>query len=122
MKKIMILFLFVYGILKADNVTFQNHGFIQNNGTINNIQNNYDIEKADADIKIHKLANELIDGQQNPENESKQAVLVGAKKANELNLSLDNKKEKCIEYALSIKLFKVDVKFVRNECDFIFSK
>lgn len=109
-------------VMNADNINVQNSGVINNYGTMNNIQNNYELEKANADVKINQLAGSLASNPKHRDTQTLSAVLEGAKKANQFNIALPEKKEKCVEYSLAIKFWKVDAKLARNECEKIFSK
>ncbi len=118
MKRNLLILLAVTNLLLADS-NINNSGTFNNYGSITNNQvNNNDLEKANFDLKIAKLANKIISS---PNKKNQLAVIVeSAKKANSYNISKEHKLEKCIEYALSIKIFKIDFKLAKNECNKIF--
>jgi len=111
---------FIASLIFADNVNMQNNGTFVNNGTVTNNQGINEKEKAESDLKIAKLATTLMNNPKREDSKTLQAVLNAANKANEFNISKEDKRQKCVEYSLSIGFFKVDAKLAKKECEEIF--
>lgn len=117
------LFCMVFVSMHADTVNVQNSGTINNYGTMNNSQiNKFESDKAKYDARIMRLAGKISENPGSEEQPTLSVVLDAAKKANEFNISGKEKKEKCVEYSLSFKVWKVNLKLARNECKKIFSE
>lgn len=123
MKIKVITVLCISTILFADNSNINNSGTFNNYGQITNTQTNnkYREQALEFDLKIAKLANSLTSQPKN-KRQTINAVIGAAKKVNTFNVSPQVKKDKCIEYALSVKIWKVNFKIARNECNKIFTE
>jgi len=119
LKALLIIFL-TAGALYANN-NISNNGTFINNGTINNKQTNvYEAEKVEFDARINQLASMLIQSS-SKENKKYTPIISAASEVNKFNVDANTKKEKCVEYALSLSFIKVDASFARNECTKIFN-
>lgn len=118
--KILLIMVLVLGTLYA-NDNINNSGTFSNYGTITNNQiNNYDSEKIIFDARIKKLSSQLIQSSNN-ENNKYTPIIAAASEVNKFNVDANIKKEKCIEYALSLSFIKIDASFARKECNKIFN-
>lgn len=121
--KLKILAIIIVGInLLYANNNINNNGTFINNGTINNEQiNNYETEKVEFDARIKQLASKLFQSNSN-ENNKYTSILSAATEVNKFNVDKNTKKEKCVEYAMSLNFIKkIDVSFARKECRKIFN-
>lgn len=115
-------FVVLVSVILFGNNNINNSGSFVNNGTINNTQtNNYEGEKSKFDTRIKQLASQILKNPGAPEQPQISAVISAAKQANEFNISSSEKREKCIEHAISIGLLKVKASFARKECSKIFN-
>lgn len=119
--KILLIIIAGMSLLYANN-NISNNGTFINNGTINNEQiNNYEAEKVEFDARIKQLASKLLQSNSN-ENNKYTSILSAATEANKFDVDKNTKKEKCVEYAMSLNFIKnIDLSFARKECNNIFN-
>jgi len=119
MKRSILIFIIMSSLVSA-NSNINNSGSFINNGTINNIQtNNYESDKAKFDTRIKQLGANIY---HNPKNRDQDSIILSsASEANKFNISSAEKKEKCIENAISVGFIKVGISYARKECTKIFN-
>lgn len=119
MKKSIVIFTVISSLLYA-NSNINNSGSFINNGTINNTQtNNYESEKAKFDTRIKQLGANIYN---NPKNRGQDSIILSsASEANKFNIPSAEKREKCIENAISVGFIKIGISYARKECTKIFN-
>lgn len=120
MKKWIYILLIGSSLLYANNNIDNSGGSFINNGIINNTQtNNYEGEKAKFDTRIAQFSSETLNNSKN--NIENSIILSSASRANNYNISIEEKREKCIEHAVSVSFIKIDIGYARKECTKIFN-
>ncbi len=111
--------LFVTITAWADSISMQNGGTFSNTSAVaDNLA--YKKEKAESAMKIAKLEIAATSSQRRKDFLTIQAVTNAAKKANALDISKADKRQKCIRKSLSFGWIQVDTKLAKKECEEIF--
>jgi len=121
MNKEIIIGIILSSIIANANSNINNSGSFVNNGTINKKQsNNYDNDKANFDSKIRTFSNKIMKNKNIKSRNKGIGIITAATQANKFNISSVRKKEKCVENALSIGIYKIKASYARKECSKIF--